>query len=135
MCDKIERVQKKFLKFMCFQMNIRCIELSYTELCFNFNVQSLSDRRKMTDLSFLNKVINDKINCASITSSVSLYAPERPLRHKHRDLFKNAARINVRKNSPMIRAQQIANETQELDVFKSVIIFKRNLKRHYSCSF
>ena len=51
MCDKIERVQKKFFKFMCFQMNIRCIELSYSELCYNFNVQSLSDRRKMTDLS------------------------------------------------------------------------------------
>jgi len=134
MSDKIERVQKTFFKFMCFQMDIRGIELSYPELCFSFDVQSLSDRRNITDLSFLNKVINDKMNCFSITSTISLYAPERPLRRQRRDLFKNASRINIRKNSPMIRAQRLANETCELDIFQNVSDFRRSVKRHYSCS-
>ena len=54
---------------MCFQMNIR-IELSYMELCKNFDVQPLFHRREISDLTFLNKVFNDKVDCSPIIGCV-----------------------------------------------------------------
>ena len=115
-------------------MNIR-IELSYMELCKNFDVQPLFHRREISDLTFLNKVFNDKVDCSPIIGCVYFYAPQRPLRHGRRALFSISSRINVRKNSPMLRAQRLANENPELDVFIDVPIFKRNAKRHYSSLF
>ena len=128
MREKIERVQRKFQKFLSFQLNL-CTQLSYTEQCDFFNLQPLHHRRNIFDLTFLNKVFNQKVDCPPILSCVSFYVPSRSLRR--RDLFYIVRRINVRKNSHMVRTQALANTT-DLDVFIDPTTFKRNAKRFYN---
>ena len=61
MIDKIERVQKKFLKMLSFKANIFNEALPYDSLCDYFNFQTLDQRRKMLDLCNLNKLLNNKM--------------------------------------------------------------------------
>jgi hypothetical protein len=121
-------VQKKFLKYLLFQLNIN-IKLSYLELCKNFNLQPLYHRREICSLVFINKVFNNKVDCPPIVSCISFYIPSRSLRR--RNLFYNRSRINIRKQSPMIRAQTLANNV-DLDFFINSSHFKRNVKQLYN---
>lgn len=126
--DKIERVQKKFLNFVCFQCNIN-YSMSYEDKCRYFNVQTLSVRRNITEVTFMNKLFNNKIDCSAILADVSFYIPSRRLRQ--RDLFLNRARLNIRKHSPLLRAQAQVNSSN-LDVFDNVVAFKRKARSYYS---
>ena len=126
--DKIERVQKKFLNFVCFQCNINCSSLSYAEKCQYFNVQTLSSRRNLSEAIFINKVFNSKIDCAPILQDLSFYVPSRRLRQ--RDLFLNRSRLNIRKFSPLSRAKAQINDS-ELDVFDNVVSFKRKARSFF----
>ena len=126
--DKIERVQKKFLNFVCFQCNISCSSMSYSEKCKYFNIQTLSSRRNVTEAIFINKLYNNKIDCSPILQDLSFYVPSRHLRQ--RDLFLNRSRINVRKLSPLLRAQARINESN-LDIFDNVVSFKRKARSFF----
>ena len=103
--------------------------MSYEEKCRYFKVQTLSSRRNISDVVFLNKLFNNKIDCNPILREVSLYVPSRRLRQ--RDLFLNRFRLNIRKNSPLIRAQAQINASN-LDVFDNVVAFKRQAKSYFS---
>ena len=126
--NKIERVQKKFLNFVCFQCNVD-YTLSYEEKCRYFKIQTLSSRRNISEVVFLNKLFNNKIDCAPILRDISFYVPSRHLRQ--RDLFLNRARLNLRKNSPLLRAQSQVNGS-DLDVFDNVVAFKRKARSYFS---
>ena len=82
--DKIERVQKKFLNFVCFQCNID-YSMSYADKCRYFKVQTLSERRNISEVVFLNKVFNNKIDCNAIIQDISFHVPSRNLRQP--DMF------------------------------------------------
>ena len=126
--DKIERVQKKFLKFVCFQCNLN-YSTSYEEKCDYFKIQTLSSRRNVSEVVFINKLFNNKIDCNSIITDVSFYVPSRHLRQ--RDMFLTRGRLNLRKHSPLQRAQTRVNMSN-LDVFDNVVSFKRKARSHFS---
>ena len=126
--DKIERVQKKFLNFVCFQCNLN-VSMSYEEKCHYFNVQMLSSRRNVSEVVFVNKIFNNKIDCSSILEDISFYVPSRHLRQ--RDMFYTRGRINLRKQSPLQRAQAQVNMSN-LDVFDNVVSFKRKARSYFS---
>ena len=128
MSDKIERVQKKFLKFVSFQCNLDS-SLSYDEKCQYFKIQTLSSRRKVSEVVFINKVYNNKIDCQSILQDLAFYVPSRRIRQ--RDLFYTRPRINIRKNSPLQRAMTCANSSN-LDVFDGIVAFKRKARSYFS---
>ena len=128
MSDKLERVQKKILNFMCFQLKVNA-NLSYLEKCKYFNIQPLYIRRNISELVFVNKVFNNKIDCAPIVQAFTFYVPGRALRR--RALFAPRARLNVRKQSPLVRAQTSANNVN-LDIFDNVCSFKRSARRHFN---
>ena len=119
--DKIERVQKKFLNFVCFQCNLST-SMSYEEKCHYFNVQSLSSRRNVSEVVFVNKLFNGKIDCSAIIEDISFYIPSRHLRR--RNMFFTHGRINLRKNSPLQKAQA-------LDVFDNITSFKRKAQSYF----
>lgn len=56
----LERIQKKFLKFLAFKIDGRYPEqgANYAELCSRFNVPSLASRRMLHSLLFLFKLFN-----------------------------------------------------------------------------
>ena len=112
MSDKIERVQRKFVKFLSFQLRLGC-GISYEALCNRFKLQPLYLRRDISDLCMLNKVFCNKVDCPDIVELITLNVPVRRLRFT--TLFSQKYRINVRKNSLMIRCQHLANITN-LDV-------------------
>ena len=128
MSDKLERVQKKILNFMCFQLKVNP-NLSYLEKCKYFNIQPLYIRRNITELVFVNKVFNNKVDCPSITQAFTFYVPGRALRR--RCLFAPRARLNVRKQSPIVRAQTSVNNV-DLDIFDNLCNFKRSARRHFN---
>ena len=49
--DKIERVQKKFVKHLAFQSGVRYDDFTYLELCKKFNLSTFQARRDKTDVS------------------------------------------------------------------------------------
>ena len=121
-------MQKKFLNFVCYQCNVD-YTMSYEEKCRYFKIQTLSSRRNVSEVIFLNKLFNNKIDCAPILRDISFYVPSRHLRQQ--DLFLNCAWLNLRKNSPLLRAQSQVNGS-DLDVFDNVVTFKRKARAYFS---
>ena len=54
---KLERVQKRVVKWLCFKKKIRYESSLYPSLRCEFGLQSLETRRKVTDLRNLNKIL------------------------------------------------------------------------------
>lgn len=130
--NKLERVQKKFLKHLSYKRRVMYKQLSYEELCCNFNVKSLQSRRNIADLSFLNKVVTNSINSPYLVSQIFLHVPNyyqtftRTTRSIAPAFYVNN-RINVRKDSFMPRVLNLANRLDLYDdiVMKTPAAFKR----------
>ena len=122
MCDQIERVQRKFIKFLSFKCKLSN-DLSYQEKCQYFKLQTLESRREMLDLRMLNKVLCNKVDCPDLLNSVGFRVPTR--RTRCNDLFVSNHRLRVSQNSPISRSTNLANDTC-LDVFSPVSEFRRN---------
>ena len=119
--DKIERVQRKFIKFLSFQCKLST-DLSYNDRLRHFNMMTLESRRNMLDLRFLNKILNNKVDCPDLLSSIDFRVPTR--RTRRRDLFVSNHRLRLTENSPVTRATNLANDV-DLDVFSPVSVFRR----------
>ena len=125
---KLERVQKRFLKYVCFKNKIMYDNYNYSSLCTLFNLQSLQSRREVSDLCFFNKILTNNINCPYIVGEISLNVPSRILRYK--PTFNIHFRLQCRKNSFLLRVMEMANK---LDLYDTLImnepaIFKRFIK-------
>ena len=51
--DKIERVKKKFIKYLCYKSKIQYSTDNYPVLCHHFRLSSLQHCRQVADLIFL----------------------------------------------------------------------------------
>ena len=63
---KIERVQKRAVKWLSFKTRTPYRDVPYETLCNRFNLTPLNVRRKQTDLRNMNKIIIGKINCPDL---------------------------------------------------------------------
>jgi hypothetical protein len=75
--DKIEAVQRKFFKYLCFVDKRNHEELSYADMCALFKLPCLADRRTYFDLVFLFKSANSVFDCQSF---FGLHVPGRRTR-------------------------------------------------------
>ena len=130
--SKIERVQKKFLKYAAFKCTKVNNNLSYDNLCANFNLQSLENRRKMLDTRNLNKLFTNDINCPYLLSTVQIRVPRSNIMTRYKPVFHVDSRLNVRKNSPIQRASSIANNSPLDVVGSSAFTFKSLAKDYFS---
>jgi hypothetical protein len=129
--DKIERVQKKFIKYLCFKSNKQYLSSKYGELCTYFNLPPLRDRRKVADLCFLHKCVHSNIDSAYLTGEIPF--------NVQRTLRSNAtfrvpySRINVRKHSFLPRVLSLLNtivkECPTIDIFNSFRVFKTTISK------
>ena len=127
MRDKLERVQRKFVKFISFKCNISS-DLLYQQKCQYFNLQTLESRREMLDLRMLNKILCNKVDCPELLNRIGFRVPTRRTRCK--DLFVSNHRLRVSQNSPISRSTNLANDVC-LDVFSPVSEFRRNSTSHF----
>lgn len=103
-CYKIslERVQRRFLKFLAFKNDRIYPErgFPYNNLLSKFDVISLETRRKCACISFLYKIIHNKIDAIDILSQINFYVP--PLRTRSSlPFYCTRARTNLNLKSPV----------------------------------
>lgn len=101
--DRIERIQVKFMKYLCFRLKIPYKSLSYDQLCRKFHFLPLSTRREIADLIFLLKITSNKIDCPELLTKISLRAPSKVVRYNP-IIFTPSVGTNYRQNSFLWRA-------------------------------
>ena len=87
----IEKIQKKFFKFLCYKSKTIIYTSDYTYLLKHFNILSLENRRILNDCILVYKILNSKINCNNIVSMISYQVPKYNLRSNQ---FLNCQRVN-----------------------------------------
>ena len=93
---KLERVQVKFIKYLCFKVNIPFHSGIYEDRCQLFSIPALKARRDVLDLCFLFKCINNIYDSPYILSEIPFHFPKRALR-KHTYFKRSFYQINLRK--------------------------------------
>lgn len=118
--DKLERVQKRAVKWLAFKSRVPYRNVSYSSLCNHFNLKELRSRRNQLDLRNFNKLLNGHINCSYLLQEVSLYTPQRHLRNN--TVFYSRSRINLRKNTFLPRVHTLANSVNNrINIFENDI--------------
>ena len=118
---KIERVQKRFVKHLCFITKTPYDSTMYIQLCNRFGFTSLQTRRKITDLLFFHKILHGRKKCSLLVSAISFNLPIKRTRHTETFTSRKKPRILVRENDFMPRTLHFANTLTSLDFFDSNI--------------
>lgn len=118
----LQRVQDKFLKFARWRN-------------FNVKLQSLEQRRQISDSMFLYKLLNNQISSPELVECISLRQPVSTtgLRNNHLFHFQFSP-TNYRRNSPLRRIVRNFNLLSEKNVsidifFDSQFVFKNKITR------
>lgn len=129
--NSIERVQKKFLRFINYKFHNNNNH-TYNQLLSDLNLHTLADRRIHRDLIMLFKLINSKIDCPDLLSRISFHIPGRLTRYNqifHRPFH----RTNYGANSFICRASNTANTANNrasLEIFSGTLCsFTRNVRQ------
>ena len=125
--NKIERTQKRTVKWLAFQTKQNYRTVSYPILCKMFGLTPLHTRQKQLDLRNFNKIVAGHVNCPYLLSQVCLIVPRRALRRTK--VFDSSARLCVRKNTFLPRIHALAETLKnDIDLFEpSATIFKRTV--------
>jgi hypothetical protein len=125
--DKIEKVQKKFVKAIEYRTGHKYID--YTTSLKRQNTTLLSSRRERIDVLILYKLINNIIDAPSLIHSLSFRVPRRCERTcKKKPLFHiPRSRTSYAKNGFIRRACRLYDEKfQKIDIFhETCCSFKR----------
>ena len=115
--QKVERVQRKFIKFMCFQTKQLYDSNDYIILCDQFHLTTLEHRRTVRDLTVFYKILHSKLDCPQLVSALHLNIPARRTRHTKTFTTVRKSRLVIRKNDFMPRTISVANSVEKLDFF------------------
>ena len=80
--QRIEKIQKKFVKFLCYKFNIFFNNYNYTMISY-FGLTLLSKRRIMFDMCFVYKVLSGIVTCSNILILFMIHVPSRQVRNSH----------------------------------------------------
>lgn len=128
--SKLEGVQKRFVKRLCFHAKIKFDSSEYVKLCAHFNLTTLEFRRRTTDLLLFHKILHGQINCPYLLSAVHFHLPPRRTRHTCVFTCSKKCRLCVRSNDFLPRTISLVNSSTSLDVFNSNIsLFKRDIMK------
>lgn len=111
--EKIERVQRKFMRYFCFKSNVVRDEFSYIDLLCLFEINSLESRRELIDVVTAYKIINDVFDCNDLVSYLR-FAVHGSTRS--RSMFSIPFyRTDVGRNSGVTRLMSICNKYDSID--------------------
>lgn len=112
---RIERIQKRFIKFALHSINFNHPEPSYIEKCRLISLKSLENRRLMLSQLFLYKISNGLVQCSELLEMLSFNVPCRTLRINN-FFFIPFHRTNYCYHEPIIRALREFNRNNSLDL-------------------
>lgn len=133
--DRIERVQMRFLRFLGSKCGLRLNRgdpENYVIRLKHLNMIILQNRRIMSDVLFVNKLLSNQLESSSLLSRINFHAPSR--RFRQLETFVLPLRhTNSSRNSPIIRMLGRCNSFKDLvDVIgHSHEYVKRCLGNHF----
>ena len=118
--NRIEKIQHKFLIWLCGRCRITNVSLDYVNQLQYFGLASLKSRRLQYDLLFIRNLYKHKINSSYLLESFPLAAPSRALRNPV--IFHVPyARVNTVKASMFVRIPRhynsFNNACREADIW------------------
>ena len=130
--NRLESVQKRYLKYLCYKQKVIYYNYDYPTVCSIFNFSTLETRRKCTDFVFLNKMLQNKVNCPYLINQVSLSIPVRRTRYtstrnylarqdKPKPTFYTESRLLCRSETFIPRVLKSANDN---DLYNELIMSK-----------
>ena len=128
--QKLERVQKKFIKYLCARSSLDYSREMYNHLCHEFHLPTLESRRKFLDTIFLFKILSGYYSVPDVLAQINFNIPSFTLRHT--DLFRpTSARTNILKYSFLSRTQTFFNAIRtkcNIDIFDDFNNFRHVLR-------
>ena len=131
--DRLERVQRKFLRFICYKFNLGYFNkdtyiYDYCGLERFLDIVPLSIRRKNFDIVFAYKVIRGFVDCVEILDRFDFYVPPKSVRNKK--VFQPQRRRTLYgENNCINRIMRNVNNV-DIDLFNvSLDVLKRRLDR------
>lgn len=127
---KLERVQHKFMRMVAFRVGrpMRMDEHDYSDVAFLLNIPSLETLRRLTDLTFLFKLITGGIDCQYLSRSIHYRDPAARVQRRVVTFELSVVRSHFAARSPIFRITNSANNLGfalnvdlTLPVFKSVM--------------
>jgi hypothetical protein len=118
---RIENIQKRFLKFLCFRARENYNSDQYLDLCRKHHLLPLDKRREIANILFLLKIVSGSIDCPELVSKICLRIPSKTLRFGS-VLWVPPASTNFRQNAYLWRACNNLNmllKDINLDIFHS----------------
>lgn len=102
-CDRIERLQRKFIKFALLSLNYSEPIPPYISRCRLIHLETLSNRRAKSSVLFLYKLVAGVIDCPLLLSRIGFNVPIRNLRFF--EVFNVPLhRSNYSCNEPIVRS-------------------------------
>ena len=120
---KLEKIQAKLVRFLAYkQTGIYPARENYSNLCINFHIMSLEQRRVLNDMMFLHNILNNEIDCNELVSKLFLQVPSTKTRKENNLFFYNSkARTQIMIKSPTWRMGAVYNdinrEVTNCDIF------------------
>jgi len=99
--NRIERLQKQFLKFALLPLRFLDPTPSYHQQCRLVHLPSLEHRRSILAICFISDLVDGSIDCPELLSKVGFHAPSRQLRNFD-PFFLELRRTKIPKMSPSI---------------------------------
>lgn len=130
--DRIERLQKKFLKILSYRLKLRFLD-NYNSRLKHFNMTSLEERRRSQDLIFLYKIVNGMLDCPQLLRGITFNMPSRlPRSGNYRPFVTSRTYSKLGRNSPLNRLLRqyntLISSDHRIDIFGDTIIqFKKYL--------
>ena len=106
---RLERVQIKFIKFICYKIGVEYHSYMYNYLLLYLGLNSLQTRRVMTDVLFGYRILRAAINCAELLSYFKIHVPSINTRSKS-ELSVDMHRTNYSCNSVINRIKTAINQ-------------------------
>ncbi len=127
--QRLEKIQSRFIKFLCFKFNVDFKSNNYVNLLQFFGLALLESRRTYFDLYFMFKILNNMCNCTNLCSLFNFHVPARNVRNPI--LFDVPFhRTNYSSNSVVPRLSNLANKyRRDISLFNvSSFVFKRSVR-------
>ena len=130
--NKIERVQKRYFKYLSYKQRVMYHNYNYLSLCTIFNFSTLEWRHEISDLNVLNKLMHNKVKSSYLAGELPLRVPRRILRYN--PTFHVDSRLLCRKYSYIPRVLHTVNCNDLYDhlVMKEPPIFKPFIKNYFT---
>lgn len=76
----LERVQRKFLRFASYKLNISCEPHDYNPVSKVLGLSSLTNRMRFAEIKLLNVLLDNKVYSYALVSLISFKVPMRHTR-------------------------------------------------------